>query len=385
MSWKRRTAGFRLLADRRRCFPTADHWILWWHGDVSGAPDTFQGYRNGTHMEDLILRSLQGQTGDLEERILRKWRQESPANEDLYQRTAEVWRRMPPQRPTGSPPERPSLGAIVQEGESRRSDVTPAVPGWKRGAVRRWLPGLGILGMAAVVAFLFFGGSPDSPPSPDPLIAIPLAAAEFSTGSDQTVTVSLNDGSYVRLAPRSRLRVEPGERTREVFLEGRGYFAVASDPDRPFTVHTRLGDALVLGTRFELDVQNENLRLVVTEGRVALSAGGERIDVRAGDVIHLAAEGVPVAEYVEDVLDVLDWPGGLLVFQATPLGQVARDLTAHFGIPVFIEDDGVAARTVTGSFDDESLEEVLSAICRATATRCIRDGEQVLIDAGEER
>ncbi|TVR64871.1 MAG: DUF4974 domain-containing protein [Gemmatimonadales bacterium] len=337
-------------------------------------------------MEDLILRSLQGRTGDLEERILRKWRQESAANEELYQRTAEVWRRTPSRRPMPHPPERPSLGAIMQEAEGRRAAGSPASSQKKRRTrPRRWLPGVGILALAATAASLFLFGDSGPPVSTEGVGTAPLAAAEFSTGSDQTVTARLNDGSFVRLAPRSRLRVEPGEHTRDVFLEGRGYFAVASDPDRPFRVHTRLGEALVLGTRFEVDVRDDNLRLVVTEGHVALTAGGDRIDARAGDIIHLAAEGVPVAEYVEDVLEVLDWPGGLLVFQATPLRQVARDLTAHFGIPVQIDDEGVAERTVTGSFDDESLEEVLSAICRATATRCVRDDDRVIIAAGDEQ
>lgn len=331
-------------------------------------------------MEDIILRSLQGETGDLEERILRKWRHESPANEKLYQRTAEVWRRTPSGRPMGPPPGPPALGSIVQEAEARRA-VSPPPPQERESRIGgRLLPGFGVLALAATAAFLAFFGTPEPPSSSGVVSAGPLAAAEFSTGSDQTVTVSLNDGSYVRLAPRSRLRVEPGEHTRDVFLEGRGYFAVAGDADRPFTVHTRLGEALVLGTRFELDVQGDNLRLVVTEGHVALTSAGERIDVRGGDVIHLVAEGVPVVEYVEDVLEVLDWPGGLLVFQATPLRHVARDLTAHFGIPVQIDNDEVSARTVTGSFDDESLEEVLSAICRATATRCVRDEDRVLID-----
>ena len=336
-------------------------------------------------MDDLILRSLQGSAGELEERILRNWRRESPANEAHYQRTAELWRAAPSRIPGGSAPERPALSSIIGEAESRRGQG-PAPETIRGGRQRsRWLPGLGVLAAAAVVAFLFLRGTPEAPlPLPPAPVTAPLAAAEFSTGSDQTVTARLNDGTFVRLAPRSRMRVEPGDSTRDVFLEGRGYFAVASDPNRPFRVHTRLGEALVIGTRFELEIQDDNLRLVVTEGHVALTAGGDRIDARAGDVIHLAAEGVPVVEEVEDVLEILDWPMGLLVFQATPLRRVARDLTAHFGIPVRIEDAEVGERTVTGSFEEESLEEVLSAICRATATRCVRRGSEVRIEAGDD-
>ena len=340
-------------------------------------------------MDDLILRSLQGRTGDLEERILRKWREKSPANEEAFRRTADLWRLEAHRAPPGAPPTRPRLQDIVEAAETRRRKgpsvaslhVAPAGRG-----PRRWPGILALTGLAAAALLVLSLGLPRTPASgPMPPLAAPaFAAAEFTTGADQTVTVNLNDGSYVRLAPSSRLRVEAGEGTREVVLDGRGYFAVASDPDRPFTVRTRLGDALVLGTRFEVDVRDENLRVVVSEGHVALSTGTERLDLRAGDVIYLASRGMPVLEHVENVQDLLDWPNGLLVFQATPLREVVRELTAHFGVRFEVEGEELADRTVTGWFDDESLEEVLSAVCRATGTRCVTGGGVVRMTTGQD-
>jgi transmembrane sensor len=338
-------------------------------------------------MDDLILRSLQGRAGDLEARILRKWREESPANEAHYRQLARVWHLESRGLPDGAPPSLPSLERVIGAAEARRAASGggpgpgrphPRFRGW-----RRPLAGVAMAALAAAAGLMLVVGLPETDPT-DVAPSRSFAAAEFTTGSNQSVTVNLNDGSYVRLAPYSRLQVTAEDGVREVWLEGRGYFAVASDPDRPFTVRTRMGDALVIGTRFEVDVRDENLRLVVTEGHVALSTGSERVDVRAGDVIHLAGSGTPVVEQVEDVHQFLDWPKGLLVFHSTPLEQVARELGDHFGIPFEISGPGVADRKVTGWFDDETLEEVLSAVCRATDTRCVTNGGVVRMTPGAD-
>jgi len=339
-------------------------------------------------MDDLILRSLQGRAGDLEVRILRKWRDASPANEAHYRQVARVWHLERPGLPDGAPPPRPPLDRVIGAAETRRAASGEGRgPGRAHPRFRRWrgpVTGVAMAALAAAAGLLLVVGLPETGPTSDPATSRSFAAAEFTTGSNQSVTVNLNDGSYVRLAPYSRLQVMADDGVREVWLEGRGYFAVASDPERPFTVRTRMGDALVIGTRFELDVKDENLRLVVSEGHVALSTGTERVDVTAGDVIHLAGSGTPVVEQVEDVHQYLDWPDGLLVFHSTPLEQVARELGDHFGVPFEISGPGVSDRKVTGWFDDETLEEVLSAVCRATNTRCVTNGGLVRMTPGSD-
>ena len=206
-----------------------------------------------------------------------------------------------------------------------------------------------------------------------------FGAAEFATGSTETVTVTLTDGTFVRLAPNSRLRLPADGEKREVWLDGRGYFAVAEDASHPFTVRTRVGEALVLGTRFEIRIQEDDLRLAVAEGRVALSAGAEEVEVEAGEVSHVQKGLKPSVVKVADVRDLLDWPGGLLVFQSTPLDGVGQELERHFGVRFEITDPVVAQRKVTGRFTDESLDEVVTAVCRATSARCSIEGERVVV------
>ena len=106
-------------------------------------------------------------------------------------------------------------------------------------------------------------------------------ASEVVTGANELATVKLGEGTVVRLAPSSRLRVLAG-RGRSVALEGRAFFAVQRMAQYPLLVRTAAGDARVLGTRFELATDDGGLRLRVVEGRVALSTSREQAEVAAG-------------------------------------------------------------------------------------------------------
>jgi transmembrane sensor len=188
------------------------------------------------------------------------------------------------------------------------------------------------------------------------------------------VTARLDDGSVVRLAPKSRLRVQPIADRREVWLDGEAFFAIAPDSARPFTIRTRNGAVEVLGTRFDLRVVGSELRLVVTDGRVALTAGAERRVVTAGQMAHLD-RGVPVVQALASPDTLLDWMGGFLAFQNTPLRQVARELEHRFGVRVLLPDSALASRTVTAWFTGHDLDQVLAVICGAVDAHCtLRDG-----------
>jgi transmembrane sensor len=198
-----------------------------------------------------------------------------------------------------------------------------------------------------------------------------FSASEFVTKEAEMVTASLDDGSVVRLAPASRLRVTPVAHRREVWLDGEAFFAVARDSARPFAVRTRAGSVEVLGTRFDLQVLGDELRLVVTEGKVALVSGAHRRVVLAGQIARVRDGGPPEVEGVGDEVDsLLAWTQGFIVFQNTPLHQVAREIERRYDVRVLLPDSTMASRTVTAWFTNQDFTQVLSAICRAVDAHC---------------
>lgn len=207
-----------------------------------------------------------------------------------------------------------------------------------------------------------------------------FAAAEFVTGAAETATTQLSDGTIVRLAPRSRLQTYTSENQREVWLEGRAYFAVAKDEKRPFIVRTRAGDARVLGTRFEIAVGDEDLRLAVIEGRVALSSGGESREVTAGEVSEVEAGQVPTVRKATEMDRMLEWIGDLVIFEDTPLAEVMETLEERYGLRATIADSLLAERTVTAWFVDQPAEEIVQLLCRVVDAQCTISGDTVQVD-----
>jgi len=225
---------------------------------------------------------------------------------------------------------------------------------------------------AAVLVLAFTLARPGGEPRDTALYPPPVIV----TGVGEIVTVQLGDGSAVRLAPSSRLRLSAGGDPRAVELEGRAFFSVARDEARPFRVITRTATATVLGTRFEIATEEDDLRLVVVEGRVALETERNRVEVGAGEVSGVTNRVAAEPTRIEDVNDILRWTGRFLAFQNTPLRDAAREIENTYDVRIAIVDEALAARTVTAVFTGQSLESVLDVICAIVNAHCaVRDDE----------
>ena len=322
-------------------------------------------------MDELILRQLNGEATDVEEHRIEKWRVVSFENEARYREMSVLWE---------------GLGTVVRHGRARRPDVDAIVAeaerrrSWgqwsraRRAFLRSpWLA-YGIATAAVLVLALF--GVRDWRAGLG--VGVALSAVESSVGPGRVVAMTLSDGTFLRVAEGAKLDFPAEVGRREVVLDGRAFFAVASG-ESPFVVHTHSGDVRVHGTRFEVRAQAHELRVVVVEGTVdVISAQGTTM-LRAGQVATVRDGEAAEVVTVGDIWTLLDWPSGLLAFQRTPLGDVAGQLARHFGVDVRIEDSVAAGMRVTGSFEGDSLHQVVDAVCAVTAVRCEQRGDTVVM------
>ena len=325
-------------------------------------------------MDEIIIRVLDGRAEPIEERRVANWRAESPQNEQHFREISAIWdwTGTAAQENDGeSLPPMPPLATIISRGDAlRRQHVRRRFArGLGRREIRPWAAAAVI---AAVSLGVWIGRMGPVP--------IEVMGTEYVAGSTEAATVALADGSFVRLAPGSRVRFAEQAELREAWLSGRGFFGVESDPERPFVVHTDLGEARVLGTRFEMANDGEELRVLVVEGRVAVtSTNGRAAEVSRGQIARLGTNGDFSVESVENLYAVLDWPGGVLLFQSTPLPQVVEEVSGHFGVTVALDDPALTRRTVTAWFGDETLDEVVESICLLVQAECEIDPEGVRI------
>jgi transmembrane sensor len=233
--------------------------------------------------------------------------------------------------------------------------------------------------LAASLAAVALGVSVVRDPSPAVL-------ATYQAPQDRTLTVTLADGSYVRLAPGSGLQELDAREERDVTLTGRAFFAVARDEGRPFVVNAGAGEIRVLGTRFQVqEGEDGEVRTAVIEGRVAVAGREGRVEIGPGQLALLSEGAPPTISQPEDIYALLDWPEGILVFQGTPLHKVAEDISRHFQRPLEVTGEELRNRRVTAWFGPEGFDEVAESLCLVTEARCLgsRDGVVMAPRSGE--
>lgn len=104
----------------------------------------------------------------------------------------------------------------------------------------------------------------------------------ITTTADSDTTVTFSDGSVVNLEKNSELTVTQSftKKRRSVSLEGKAYFEVENDSNRPFLVHTDYSYIQVLGTKFEVEAYAGMTEVIVKvdEGKVRFFSKDNRVE-----------------------------------------------------------------------------------------------------------
>jgi transmembrane sensor len=316
-------------------------------------------------LDELIIQVLSGDADPSATERVQHWRAESAENEAHFGTLARVWSLTEPVdvREAGQPVETAIILAAAEQ-RRRSEDRTAVIPIGTRSrrfdlgsTVMRWGAALAA-GIAAVAVGI---GTGLFTPGPRPV-------ASYLAQADVPSTVSLGDGSFVKLAPGSSLEVWDSEAERTVTLSGRGFFAVAHEAERPFIVRSGDTETRVLGTRFEVSETSDGVRTVVVDGRVALSNAQGAVEVPAGSLGQAGVGVAPTSETPDDIYALLDWPTGLMLFQGTPLGRVAQEVGRRYGQVVEVRGETLQALRISGTFEEERFEEVV--LVRTLMGRC---------------
>jgi transmembrane sensor len=210
---------------------------------------------------------------------------------------------------------------------------------------------------------------------------------EYITARGQRAEVTLIDGTRVWLSTDSRLQVPQsyGATTRDVTLNGEGYFVVQHDDNRPFRVHAGASVSEDLGTEFDVRAYpgDSEAVVIVASGRVALRAAAApavrttAAELGRGQMGRLGPRGdVRVVDGV-NFDDALAWRRGHLSFDERPLRDVARELERWYDIDIALDDSALASAPLTATFTNQSADQALAIVAGALGAHYTRDGRRV--------
>lgn len=203
-------------------------------------------------------------------------------------------------------------------------------------------------------------------------------------------TIELADGSKIWLNADSKIQYPKvfAANTREVYLNGEAFFEVAKNPAKPFIIHLANGTIRVLGTSFNVRAY-DNEKVVetsVSTGKVAFIPKYKTSEKQQDTVFLTHDKKVRylfVAEKVltESTLAEEDkaWTEGKLIFKAMTFEEIAVVLERSFGKKIVFMAGNMKGVRLTGSFENNSLEEIMYYLSRTKEFHYKITGTEVLI------
>ena len=212
-----------------------------------------------------------------------------------------------------------------------------------------------------------------------------------------TQTIRLEDGSIITLYPKSSIRYsKPFDAARrEVFLNGKAFFDIAENPQKPFWVYTQHISTQVLGTRFMVDAfaGAKEAKVEVKTGKVSVytrkdleKAKETRQLVMAGVVLtpnqqaaFLETEKRLLKSIVAAPEVIIAAPKQEFIFDETPISEVFDFLEKIYGLSVIYDTKNMESCYLTANLSDESLFEKLELICKITHSTYEMVDAQIII------
>lgn len=196
--------------------------------------------------------------------------------------------------------------------------------------------------------------------------SLAVNAVTFSAGTEGSSTVTLPDGSVVRLNARSSITYNSdfGIRDRRVRIDGEGFFDVAKGKDKAFIVDAPGMEITVHGTRFNVYAYSERdfVEMSLIEGSVSLRSGESSVLVAPNEKVCIdRCTGRMNLMQTDNEVETA-WLKKTLVFMHEPLYKVIDILERRFGVQIECCEGISLSDIYTGTFKDRSIKDILEVL-----------------------
>lgn len=224
-------------------------------------------------------------------------------------------------------------------------------------------------------------------------LALPLAAYsgwnlgwlpnsyQHFEATDNVRQVTLNDGSQVELNLNTELTFSNYKDERRVTLKkGEAFFEVSHDLSHPFVVRAGEGKIRVTGTRFNVWLYEDQVRVNLIEGSVlvtsnaALPGDGLRLgpamqaQYRHGDYMPQISQ-----TYAND--NALAWRSGKLVLDNLALNEALPLINRYLSKPLKLADASTGAIRVGGVYNVKELGGLVNTLPKVLPVYLTRNTE----------
>lgn len=197
-------------------------------------------------------------------------------------------------------------------------------------------------------------------------------------------TVTLPDNSTVTLFPGTIMEVPNNfnGKDRHIKLNGRAFFQVSPNSEKPFYVTAQGLTTSVLGTSFEVNAfatSTEN-RITLHTGKISIQHDNEEIAIlKPNQRIHFQRTTGQYEVFEAEAVDTPTWLNGTLDYDQETLKNILHDLENWYGVKIGATDPTILRQKITVSFKGLSLNEVLNVLSKSGGFAYAIEGKQTTI------
>lgn len=218
-----------------------------------------------------------------------------------------------------------------------------------------------------------------------------IQSDRYVTQVGQIDRITLADDSVVILDTRSAISVAYGKDARRVTLEqGRAFFEVTENPQKPFVIRAGTGLIQVVGTKFEVARESGGTQVRVTEGVVAVAASvtpgasvqtANAVQVQRGQQVSTTRRGKVSAVETFDVNTEISWQKGRFSYVNESLATVVEDVNRYRIKPLQVTDSDLHDMSVTLSFSLDQINTLTDGLERSLPITVTEDENAVYINS----
>ncbi|HSC53577.1 MAG TPA: FecR domain-containing protein [Phnomibacter sp.] len=326
-------------------------------------------------MDDLLIKYLLQECSPQEAATVQAWMQQSEANQKRYNSFVWLWQQSETIGQTSKVNVDAAWDRFVDLRKESAVEAGKAKVISMESSRRRWL-------MVAASAVVLLAAAwlakitlwPQAPQAPA------IVMLQWTT-TDQTLTDTLPDGSVVTLNKNSTLHFPSAftDSTRRIRLEGEAFFDITPDKTHPFIVATGDVQVRVVGTSFNVRNRKGVTKVVVETGIVQVQhkqqsvslKPKEQVTVQAGDtVLQKKNTGDLLYQYYRSHVFVCDNTGLPILVQA---------LNEAYDANIVIGHPSLRSMHITTTFNNESLDTVLSIITETLGIKAVHNGNTIVL------
>jgi transmembrane sensor len=300
------------------------------------------------HIESIITRKISGEISADEQQVLDNWLAESTENERYFQNLRKIYSHAGNSKDEAIP-----AIDINQEWQQFKSSVQPEVKkdtyqsSWIRVAASVLV--IGVLGY-----FIWFTA---------------FQSKDITVLADHSgQLVTLPDNSVVTLNKEASITYprEFSDGNRTVIMKGEAFFEVTRDESKPFIVNLGLSNVEVLGTSFNINAEenNDKIEVVVNTGKVRFetTTGDESVILTKGEKGTLMKNMNMISKVDNNDINFMAWKTRKIVFNDVDLDLVIQTVNKLYDSHISFSTDVGKNCKVTVSFDNQSIEAILSVL-----------------------